>query len=237
MIHKYISVSQDLEDRIEKGDFRSEGKLPTEGELSAHYEVSRNTIRKAINNLARKGYITTVQGSGMFLRDVTSDKAINLENFRGLSVDYPHSVIETKVLEFEEINASEPIAKIMKCPIGTPLYYISRLRIIDGQEWVIEYSYFNRTYVPHLDLDIINSSIYGYIRDVLNKQLGYVDRIIEAAPLSPRDAKLLGLKEGEPCLVSTNKAMFRSGEIFDYSIDIHHYKFIRFLKLSNLALK
>ncbi|NLL74584.1 MAG: GntR family transcriptional regulator [Erysipelothrix sp.] len=234
MSHKYINISQEIEEKILHGEYHAGGKLPTEEELTNHYGVSRNTIRKAVDNLTRKGYIMPVQGSGMFIRDVSIENAINLENFRGLSIDYPNSVIKTKILEFEEINASEAIAIIMKCDINTPLYYISRLRTIDDQQWVIEYSYYNRDYVPYLDEDIINTSIYSYIRNDLHKQIGYVDRIIEATPLSPRDAMLLGLNEGEPALVSTNKAMFRSGEIFDYSIDIHHYKHTRFLKLSNL---
>ena len=231
---KYIIISNEIEDKINNGEYRFGGKLPTEEELTNLYQVSRNTIRKAIDNLTKKGYVIPIQGSGMFIRDISMEKAINLENFRGLSVDYPNSVIETTILDFEEIGANEVIANIMKCEINTPLYYVSRLRKIDGQPWVIEYSYFNREQVPYLDLDIINSSIYSYIRDTLNKQIGYVDRVIEASPLNPKDAKLLGLEIGDPALVSTNKSMFKSGEIFDYSIDVHHYKFTKFLKLSNL---
>lgn len=234
MNHKYISISQEIEDKILHGEFQSGGKLPTEEELVNYYGVSRNTIRKAVDNLTRKGYIMPVQGSGMFIRDVSVKNAINLENFRGLSIDYPNSIIETTILEFDEIKATEAIAVIMKCEVNTPLYYISRLRTIDDQKWVVEYSYYNRSLIPDLTIDIINASIYSHIRDVLKKQIGYVDRIIEATALSPRDAKLLGLEAGEPALVSTNKAMFRTGEIFDYSIDIHHYKHTRFLKLSNL---
>lgn len=230
MAHKYQEISKILEDQIISGDF--DQKLPTEDELIQTYEVSRNTIRKAIEILVKKGYIIPIQGSGLFIRDVASN-GVNLENFRGLTSDYPNHEIGTKLLIFTTINAPEDIAHAMKCPVGTELYHVVRLRTIDSVPWVIEYSYFNKTLIPYLNREIIEHSIYHYIRKTIKNQLGYVDRMIEAGRLGAHDAHLLGLEEGDPSLISINKAMFKTGEIFDYSINIHNFKHARFLKLSN----
>ncbi|QIK70519.1 GntR family transcriptional regulator [Erysipelothrix sp. HDW6C] len=237
MTHKYQSISLEIEQKIMNGHYNNTGnKLPTEEDLVNEYGVSRNTIRKAIDTLVKKGFIMPVQGSGMFIRDVSmkNSNAINLENFRGLTADYQYSKIETKLLEFQEVKATKKIAEIMQCNVGDDLYFINRLRIIDGKKWVVEYSYYNKQYIPFLNKEIINNSIYNYIQQALKKQIGYVDRIIEAGPLNEKDAKLLGLEVGDPALISTNKSMFKSGEIFDYSIDVHNYKYTKFLKLSNL---
>ncbi|CAM4347128.1 MULTISPECIES: GntR family transcriptional regulator [Erysipelothrix] len=236
MTHKYQSISSDIEQRILSGYYSDGNKLPTEEELGKEFNVSRNTIRKAVDTLVKRGYIMAVQGSGMFIRNIAQqdNSIINLENFRGLTADFQNSTIESQIIEFNETIATESLAEIMNCAVGTELYYINRLRIIDGKRWVVEYSYYNKQYIPFLNEDIINDSIYDYIRNGLNRQIGYVDRVIEAAPLNLRDAHLLGLQEGDPALISTNKSMFKTGEIFDYSIDIHHYKYTKFLKLSNL---
>lgn len=233
MKHKYQVVSSSIESKIREGVYQE--KLPTEDELIVVYEVSRNTIRKAIEVLVSKGIVIPIQGSGLFIREISVDGAINLETFRGLTQDFPNSDIKTHVIEFEERNADEAISKELKCEVGAPIYYIKRLRVVDKIKWVIEYSYFNRKHVPYLNREILEGSIYNYIREGLNKQIGYVDRVIEARKLTKDEAELLGLNENDPALLSVNKSMLRTGEIFDYSIDVHNYKHTKFLKLSNFA--
>ena len=233
MKHKYQIVSESIEERIH--DHHYQDKLPTEDELIEEYEVSRNTIRKAIEVLVRKGIIMPIQGSGLFIREISVDGAINLETFRGLTVDFRGQAISSKLIDFKEIESDEKLSAIMKCELKTPLYYVKRVRIIDNVKWVIEYSYFNRRYVPYLNKEILEGSIYNYIKKGLNKQIGYVDRVIEASVLNKEDAELLDLNENDPALLSTNVSMLKSGEIFDYSVDIHNYKHSKFLKLSNFA--
>ncbi len=63
--------------------------------------------------------------------------------------------------------------------------------------------------------------------------MGYVYRVISAEKLTSKHAKYLGLKAGEPTLVTTNTAMLKSGVVFDYSIDYHHFENASFLKLAN----
>ena len=43
-------------------------RLPSEKELSERYEVSRITVRKAIEELEKEGYLVKVQGRGTFTR-------------------------------------------------------------------------------------------------------------------------------------------------------------------------
>ncbi|CAM3638244.1 GntR family transcriptional regulator [Erysipelothrix urinaevulpis] len=234
MSHKYTVIARDIESKILNNTYASGSKLPTEESLMKEFEVSRNTIRKAVDLLARKGFIMPVQGSGLFVRNNTTSDAVSLENFHGLTADNQHKHIETIILEFSEIQADQDIASKLNCELGQALYYVNRLRIVDGEKWVVEYSYFNKKHVPYLNKEILSESIYDYIQKALKQQVGYVDRIIEAAPLDEKNAKLLGLKVGDPCLVSTNKSMFKSGEIFDYSIDVHHYKHTKFSHLANL---
>src|SRR5690625_4851807 len=142
MKHKYQIVSASIEHKINTDLYKD--KLPTEDELIVEYGVSRNTIRKAIQILVQKGIIIPIQGSGLFIRKISVDGAINLETFRGLTQDFLKSEIISKLIEFEETISDDKISNAMKCPVGTPIYFVKRLRIVDGINWVIEYSYFNR---------------------------------------------------------------------------------------------
>jgi len=218
---------------IRNGLYLGSKKLPTEEELIEKYQVSRNTIRKAIDLLTRKGLVIPIQGSGVFIRNVSCNGAINLEDFNGLTEGFGPDQVTTKVISFKLIDADEKLATTMQCEIGTPIYYIERLRSVSGKPYVIEYSYYNKDYIPYLSEEIVSGSIYKYIREELKKQIGFVDREITAGILNEHDARELGLTPGEPSLISTNRAFLKNGVIFDYSIDIHNYKETRFLKLSN----
>ena len=232
---KYKFVSDAIEQDIALGKYSEANKLPTEDELIELYQVSRNTIRKAIDLLVKQGIIMPIQGSGMFLRKPPTDGCVNLEVFHGLTAGFNNNKVETEVIDFKLTQADAKLAEIMQCHEGTPLYFVERLRSIDGKKFVMEYSHFNKDVVPYLNKEIVSGSIYQYITNDLNKQIGYVDRVIEAGILNEHDAKYLGLKAGEPSLISINRAMLKSGVIFDYSIDIHNYKHTKFLKLSNFV--
>ncbi|MDQ7862157.1 winged helix-turn-helix domain-containing protein [Peribacillus frigoritolerans] len=67
---KYRMVVEQMEKEILDGKYTLNTKLPTEEELMKKFDVSRNTIRKAINILVEQGYIYQVQGSGIFLQGI-----------------------------------------------------------------------------------------------------------------------------------------------------------------------
>lgn len=230
---KYRVICDDMARNIQSGVYEGSRKLPTEEELIEKYQVSRNTIRKAIDLLTRKGLVIPIQGSGVFLRSVSTNGCINLEDFNGLTEGFGEEQVTTKVNSFKLIEADEKLAATMQCAVGTPIYFIERLRSIGGTPYVVEYSYYNKEVIPYLSEEIVSHSIYKYIREELKKQIGFVDRVITAGILNEHDARELGLTPGEPALISTNRAFMKSGIIFDYSIDIHNYKETKFLKLSN----
>ena len=70
---KYHHIEEDLRNLIFSEEWHSGDKLPSENELAARYEVSRQTIRKALEALEHEGYIYAVHGSGRYI----SERAIH----------------------------------------------------------------------------------------------------------------------------------------------------------------
>lgn len=229
MKHKYEKVFQVLEENIITGKYEKARKLPTEDELMKQFSVSRNTIRKAIEVLDKKGYIYLVQGSGMFIREVTREGSIVVNNMRGLSRDFPNSRVESKVLELKVIKATREIADKLKCTVETSIYYVRRLRIVDGNPFCIETTYFNKDIIPYLNEDIAKESIYGYITKDLKLNIGFADKSIYCEKLSDENAKLLNLNEGEPALIVENVVFLSNGLIFDVSSAVFNYKYAKLI--------
>ena len=233
MSSKYKQIVEEIEGDILGGKYNEVRKLPTEEELISKYEVSRTTIRKAVGILVSKGYVYQVQGSGIFIRDTVLKDYISLETLKGLTRDFPNKNIYSKVISIEVVKYDKELSEKMKCDLGTNLYYVKRLRIIDNHPFSMEYSYYNKNIIPYLSEEIAKSSIYSYILEDLQLNIGFADKIIYAEKLDSETARLLQLDENDPGLIIENTVFLSNGNVFEVSKVVHNYKYAKLLKLAN----
>lgn len=66
---KYLTIKNEIKERIQKGDYQVGEKIPSEAVLRAEYNVSRHTVRQSIAELVSTGYLVKQQGSGTFVSD------------------------------------------------------------------------------------------------------------------------------------------------------------------------
>src|SRR5262249_8787812 len=64
----YQQLAAEIRDQIQTGELKPGEQLPTEAKFAERYDVSRNTIRLAIDVLRNEGLITSSQGRGNFVR-------------------------------------------------------------------------------------------------------------------------------------------------------------------------
>ena len=177
---KYEMIVNDLQKRIMNEEFEENHKLPTEEKLIEEYKVSRNTIRNAIKILMNLGIIYPVQGSGMFVRAPKKKGTVYLNSTRGVTMDNPGNKIINKLLDIQIVEADEKLSEQMNCKVGTPVYYLKRLRIVDGIPYALERTYYNKEIVPYLGKEIAEGSIFNYLKDDLKLSFGFADKYLTA---------------------------------------------------------
>ena len=79
---KYYKLMEDLRQQIMEGKLNPGEKLPSENELSAQYQVSRQTVRKALSILENAGYVYPVHGRGTFCSELVR----HTKNSRNIAV-------------------------------------------------------------------------------------------------------------------------------------------------------
>lgn len=230
---KYKKIADSLEKDIREGKFNETKKLPTEEELMSIFRVSRNTIRKVVGQLVNRGYIFQVQGSGMFLWETPITDYINLGSLRGLTKNLVSQNIETKVLELHVIEANEALAERMQCQLRTKLYFVKRLRIVDGKSFSIEISFFKKDVVPYLNEEIALNSIYSYLIEDLHLNIGFADKVISCEKIDKESAQLLEVNEHDPALLIENTVYLVNGTIFELSQSMFHYQKTKLLNRIN----
>ena len=225
---KYESIANQIADRINNNEFSETHKIPTEDQLVEEYKVSKNTIRSAIKVLMKAGLIFPVQGSGMFIRETRKYNTVFLSGTRGITKDHPGNHLINKCLSLEIIHADDNLAQIMQCEIGTPIYYIERLRIVDDAPYSIEYTYYNKDIIPYINKEIVESSIYGYIKNDLHISFGFADKYISSRKLTEKESQLLKLEVGDPAIIIEDNVYLSNGTLFNSSNVVYNYKLAHF---------
>lgn len=72
------AVYKALLQMILKGDYKVGDRIPSENDLTEVYGCSRNTIRGAIKRLDALGVVESRQGGGTFIRNISTDFALNM---------------------------------------------------------------------------------------------------------------------------------------------------------------
>ena len=68
-IPKYIVIKQDILEKIASGVYACGDSIPNQLELSQKYNVSRVTVREAVNELKARGILISIKGKGTFVAD------------------------------------------------------------------------------------------------------------------------------------------------------------------------
>ena len=64
---KYDKIYEDLKEKIESEVYKNQQKLPSENNLVKEYKCSRNTLRRAVAQLASSGYVQSLHGKGVYV--------------------------------------------------------------------------------------------------------------------------------------------------------------------------
>lgn len=129
---RHKQISQWLRQKIEEGVFEIDDKLPSENELCKKFDVSRVTVRKALQTLENENLIYRSQGLGSFVCDDRPRQSlIRLTDF---VEDMRRAGMEasSEVIQFKTVETTEQIASILNIDTETVLR-LDRLRMGDGQ--------------------------------------------------------------------------------------------------------
>jgi len=231
----YCQLRSVILERIENGELKPNSPIPSETELVKQYGLSRTTVRQAINELVREGYIYRRKGKGTFvsrpkmqhgLRKLTSFSEDMLS--RGLR---PTS----KVLEFGRVVPCSRVVSMLEMETGEEVYRIVRLRLADGEPVGLQESYVRVGPDQVITQEDIGgeASLYGLLESRFNLQLNEANESVEASLADPGEARLLGVRKGAPLLLRERVTYALEGEPVEFVRTL--YRADRYKYLVHLA--
>lgn len=141
---------EDLIKKIKIQAYRENERLPSERELCDIYGLSRITVRQALQELEREGFIYKLHGKGTFVAQKTYNQhLVKLYSFTEEMKRIGKNPT-TNVLSFKEIVADDRLASIMNLAPLAEVYQIVRLRLADEEPLMYETSYLPKKVFPDL---------------------------------------------------------------------------------------
>lgn len=225
-MQKYIYISNDIRNKILIGKHKANEQLPFEKDLCLDYQVSKMTIKKALDLLVSEGLIIKRRGAGTFVKDLSSEelKRIAVGNqFRGTTALNIGKKVESEVLNFSIVEAEVKVKEKLNLTQDCFVYDVHRVRYINGKPLVIEHMYMPIDIIPGLQRQHVEQSIYEYIGVNLDLTIQSAHRTISVRKATEIECKYLDLKEHDPVAVSQQIAYLANGTAFEYSTSIHRY--------------
>lgn len=221
---KYEYIAKEIMRLIETQDLQQGEKLPSLDELVKQFAVSKNTVIKALDELESHGLIYQVRGSGIFVRGRRRKGYINLLETQGFNSTLREFELSSKVLELKEILPNEEVMAKLDIEADNPVYYVKRLRYIEGRIFCVEESYYDKNIVVYLNEEIASQSIFQHLTKNLNLQISFLDQYLRAAKLNQQNADYLGLQVGDPSIIIESIFYLTNGVPFDLSKIVYHYE-------------
>jgi GntR family histidine utilization transcriptional repressor len=196
----YARVKQHLKSELSHGRYPPGALMPSEAELVAQFGVSRMTVNRALRELQTEGLVDRVQGVGTFaaqLHRVAS--TLTIHDLHDEIAQRGH-VHQTVVQVARREKAPPALAARLGLEAGAPVFHTLLVHHENGVPIQCEDRYVNPSCAPdYLTVDFTQTTPTHYLLEVAPYWKAQYS--IEAALPSAEEARLLGIRRSEPCLV------------------------------------
>ena len=189
-IPKYLLIAEKLKHEIETGEYQPNDQLPKEFDLAKSYNVSRITVRNALQELENKNLIYRIQGAGTYVKEQDlTQSAINSNQLELINLNK----YKLKLLNFEVGQVIPKITKSLKINPYDIVYTIKRAAMtVDKKMVAFQTICIPAKVIQGLNMEMMQSSIYPLVA----KKLG----------IKPKEAtRMISLVHADDSLIKKNE--------------------------------
>jgi GntR family transcriptional regulator len=206
----------DLIENLSVGD-----SIPSERQLAGDLGVSRLTVRAALDELVREGYLLRRRGAGTFVAEPKVAKEMTITSFsedmrgRGLT---PGS----RTLELQIVPAGARLGRILHVSPAEPVVVAKRLRLADGEPMAIELLHVRESLFPGLSArDLEQDSFYELLTRRYGIEIVGGEQTVEPTVTDEEESETLGVPLHSPALLFERVTRSPNGEIVEFTISIY----------------
>jgi GntR family transcriptional regulator len=189
--------------------------IPSERQLSAELGVSRLTLRAALDDLAREGYLVRRRGSGTYVQHPKISQELTITSFsddmrrRGMA---PGS----RTLSMSTILAGARLGRSLNVSPSEQIVVVKRLRLADGESMAIETLHIPEALVPGLTPKALTGSFYDLLRDRYGVRIAEGIQAIEPTVTNEEESEVLGVPLHSPAFLFERTSRDDAGRTVEF---------------------
>jgi GntR family transcriptional regulator len=200
----FVQLRSIIRSQIDSGQLEPHDQLPSERELSQMYDISRQTVRLAINELVTQGVLYRQPGKGTYVAPpkVIQD-LLHVTSFTKLILDWGKAA-SVKVISCNREKAPPFVQRLLEVGENQDVVKFERVRLIDTERVAIHRSYIPIEFGELLLKEPAQSfSLIDYINREAGVEITHSEETMEPTIANAYEAKILQIPEGAPLQLIT----------------------------------
>ena len=231
----YLQLKRRIEEAVHRGAIKPGDALPSERDLAAQVDVSRVTVRKAVQHLVREGLLVQRHGSGTYVAPQPGRVEQSLSQLTSFAEDMARRgmAVRSTWLDRGLYPPSPEEMVALGLTSGDYVARVARLRVSGDTPLAIERAAISANILP--DPEAIGTSLYAHLAKTDNRPVRAIQRI-RAISLGRDDAALLDLTPGAASLHIERTSYLASGRVVEFTRSIYRgdtYDFVAELRLGD----
>lgn len=229
----YLNLRRGIEEAIAGGLLKPGDALPSERDIAILADVSRVTVRKAVQDLVASGRLVQRHGSGTFVAPRVERVEQPLSSLTSFTEDMARRGLQVSSVWLERAVCTPSPEEILTLGLSADdqVARVNRLRLADGTPLAIERASLSARILP--DPGAVGTSLYATLAESGNRPVRAIQRI-SAALLDDADAERLGVPPGSPSLNIERISYLASGKVIEFTRSRYRadaYDFVAELRL------
>lgn len=231
---KFDDIYLDIKLKIEQSEYKANDLLPSEHQLTEMYQVSRETVRKALKVLLEHGYIQKKQGKGSIVLDRRqfNFSVSGLTSFKELQ-ELQNMPSHTKVIENKIMKAPKFLVDMGLVSAKDNVIKLIRQRIVNHDVVIVDTDYINAQLVKQLPTSEMEQSLYRYLEEEQGLQIAYAKKEVTVEPLTELDRLYMPEDFNTHVVVVRGQVFLEDTQFIQYTESRHRldkFKFIDFAR-------
>lgn len=205
---------------IKEGVYCPGDTIPTENELSAMFDISRTTVRQAITELVREGYLYRIKSKGTFVsKPKVTQRVLNRYFSHDEAIRAAGRKMRIEVLKKEVIPAPRKLIDQELVKEGEKVIHLYRRRFVDGEPMARIDSYLSYEKFSHfMEKDLEHNSLLELMNQNPDTCVYKLKRTIEALPACQEDLIQLEVYPESAIQRMTTIRYNEAGEFLDIGV-------------------
>lgn len=196
----HIQFEQRVIEHITSGEWKPGDKIPSERDLMLLADISRATVRQAMNSLSHQNILEKVHGAGTFVKQPKFEQPLHVTYSFSQQLRQLGFKLEDQLLERRLMPATPELAAHLQIPVKTDMIYIHRLRLLAGTPMMVSKSYIPYDLCPGILTDPFDNSLYQLLFNRYHLPIIHATERLEATASDRALSNLLRISNRIPIM-------------------------------------